>query len=163
MELTINNQRLEFSQYKDISDGSPTDNWFAKPSIHGKEVVFELYGACWNCGMTKDRAIDWEGVKQFLEHYTLHHKEKVEIAKKHLNYLIRAIGWWSEEDISTGDFWLTGVTLKSFLENSLFEGYTYDLYFYFNGPVERYYQDVYGLWIVSFQGKHLLGMRREQV
>ena len=169
MKIEIGNKSIEFSQYTNHENNTKRNDWHGKLLIDNEMVEFEIYGQCWNCMNTIDRNIDWECVGLFLNHYQSNHSNQVKRSKKYLKYLVNEIGWWDEKDLKVGEFNFTGVTIKTMFchgsskKYDKFEDYEYDLYFAFEGDESRFYIDIYGLWIVSYKGKYLLGFRREQL
>ncbi len=152
MDVKNNKKMFEFKQNKN-------NDWYPVLKLDTGEINIEM----------PDNKIDKECLEEFLIFYSQNHLKQIKKARNAFKSLAKAIGWWKTEDLNRGEFNLNDITIKYLHCNNMVNTYykfgkiEYELYFSFEGDENHFYIDTYGLWIASFEGEHLTGVKREQI
>ena len=104
--------------------------------------------------------VDWEKIEKIANHFIESEESYVKMCSEPLKMLAKTTALFTDEQVTYGKFLIAGLEI---LDNSLFaneNSWKFELRFEFDGTENLI--DPYGLWIVTFDGKCIIGVRREE-
>ena len=144
-----------------------------KIQLENNEVEFRKEDNMWVCQLDRGSSlfditidtekyctdIDWKKVEKIANHFIESEESYVNMCSEPLKMLAKTTALFTDEQVTDGKFLIAGLDILA-NEFSLANEWKFELRFDFDGSENLI--DPYGLWIVTFDGKHIIGVRREE-